>query len=231
MDLKKTKVAGLIVFLVIVSFTLGTAIASDEKDRRKAEDIVTRAEKTFKNFASDPDMDWFRKNLGKAKAIMIVPTLGKGGLIFGGYGGSGALLAHDEKKWAWTYPAFYTMGAVTFGLQIGGAADQVILVIMTKKGLDAMLSTEFKLGADVSVAAGPVGKGVAGQTADVLAFARSKGVFGGLTVEGAVIKIRNKWNDAYYGESVRPSDILISRKVSNSQADSLRRSVRKTAGK
>jgi lipid-binding SYLF domain-containing protein len=231
MDLKKTKVAGLIVFLVIVSFTLGTAIASDEKDRRKAEDIVTRAGKTFKNFASDPDMEWFRNNLGKAKAIMIVPTLGKGGLIFGGYGGSGALLAHDEKKWAWTYPAFYTMGAVTFGLQIGGAADQVILVIMTKKGLDAMLSTEFKLGADVSVAAGPVGKGVAGQTADVLAFARSKGVFGGLTVEGAVIKIRNKWNDAYYGESVRPSDILISRKVSNSQADSLRRSVRKTAGK
>ena len=77
----------------------------------------------------------------------------------------------------------------------------------------------------------PVGKGVAGQTADVLAFARSKGAFAGLTVEGAVIKIRNKWNDAYYGESVRPSDILISRKVSNSQADTLRRSVRKTAGK
>ena len=76
-----------------------------------------------------------------------------------------------------------------------------------------------------------VGKGVAGQTADVLAFARSKGVFGGLTVEGAVVKIRNKWNDAYYGESVRPTDILVSRKVSNPQADDLRRSVRKTAGK
>ena len=231
MELKKNKVAGLIVFLVILSFTFGTAIASNEKDRRKAEEIVTKAEKTFKNFASDPDMEWFRENLGSAKAIMIVPTMGKGGLIFGGYGGSGALLAHDEKKWEWTSPAFYTMGAVTFGLQIGGAADQVILVVMTKKGLDALLSTEFKLGADVSVAAGPVGKGVAGQTADVLAFARSKGVFGGLTVEGAVIKIRNKWNDAYYGESVRPVDILISRKVSNPQADSLRRSVRKTAGK
>ena len=231
MDLKKTKVAGLIVFLVIASFTLGTAIASDEKDRRKAEDIVTRAEKTFKDFGADPDMQWFRDNLKKAKGILIVPRLGKGGLIFGGYGGSGALLGHDEKKWEWTYPAFYTMGAVTFGLQIGGAADEVILVIMSKKGMDALLSTEFKLGGDVSVAVGPVGKGVAGQTADVLAFARSKGVFGGLTVEGAVVKIRNGWNQAYYGKSVRPSDILISRKVRNPQADSLRRSVMKTAGK
>ena len=231
MDFTKKKIVGLIVFLIVVSFTLGTSLASDEKDRRKAEEIVTKAEKTFKDFTSDPDMSWFRDNLKKAKGILIVPTLGKGGLIFGGYGGSGALLGHDEKKWDWTYPAFYTMGAVTFGLQIGGAADQVILVVMSKRGMDALLSTKFKLGADVSVAAGPVGKGVAGQTADVLAFARSKGVFGGLTVEGAVIKIRDGWNEAYYGKSVRPTDILISRSVSNPQADRLRSAVRKTAGK
>jgi lipid-binding SYLF domain-containing protein len=231
MDLRTSRIAGLIVFLLVVFLGLGPALASSEADRRKAEGIVTRAEKTLKDFASDPDMSWFRDNLKKAKGIMIVPTMGKGGLIFGGYGGSGVLLGHDEKKNEWTYPAFYTMGAVTFGLQIGGAADQVILVIMTKKGMDAMLSTEFKLGADVSVAAGPVGKGVSGQTADVLAFARSKGVFGGLTVEGAVVKIRNGWNEAYYGKSVRPSDILISREVSNPQADGLRRLARKTAGK
>ena len=231
MEIKKKKFAGLIVFLIVVSFTLGTALASSEKDRRKAEEIVTRAEKTFKDFTSDPDMSWFRDNLKKAKGILIVPTMGKGGLIFGGYGGSGALIGHDENKGEWTYPAFYTMGAITFGLQIGGAADQVILVIMTKKGMDAMLSTEFKLGADVSVAAGPVGKGVSGQTADVLSFARSKGVFGGLTVEGAVIKIRNGWNEAYYGKSVLPTDILISRNVSNPQADRLRRAVKKAAGK
>ena len=158
MKLKKTKVVGVIVAVCVLAFTLGTALASSEKDRRKAEEIVTRAEKTFKDFASDPDMSWFRDNLKKAKGILIVPTMGKGGLIFGGYGGSGALIGHDENKGEWTYPAFYTMGAVTFGLQIGGAADQVILVIMTKKGMDAMLSTEFKLGADASVAAGPVGK-------------------------------------------------------------------------
>ncbi len=231
MELKKTKIEALIVTLMIVSLTVGTAIASEQGDRRKAEEIVTRAEKTFKDFAADPDMGWFRDNLKKAKGILIVPTMGKGGLIFGGYGGSGALLGHDEQKGEWTYPAFYTMGAVTFGLQIGGAADQVILVIMTNKGMDALLSTEFKLGADVSVAAGPVGKGVSGQTADVLSFARSKGVFGGLTVEGAVVKIRNGWNEAYYGRSVTPVDILVTHKVSNPQADSLRRFVSKTAGK
>ncbi len=231
MELKKTRVVGLSVFLIALFITLGNATAADEKDRRKAEEIVTRAEKTFKDFAADPDMGWFRDHLKEAKGILIVPTMGKGGLIFGGYGGSGALLGHDDKAGEWTYPAFYTMGAVTFGLQIGGAADQVILVIMTKKGMDALLSTEFKLGADVSVAAGPVGKGVSGQTADVLSFARSKGVFGGLTIEGAVVKIRDGWNAAYYNKSVRPSDILLARNVSNPQADSLRGFVKETAGK
>ena len=92
---------------------------------------------------------------------------------------------------------------------------------MTVKGRDSLLSTKAQLGADASVAAGPVGAGAQAATVDILQFSRSKGVFGGLTLEGSVIGVRNKLNHAFYGQEVRPVDILISRTVSNPQADPL----------
>jgi LysM repeat protein len=94
---------------------------------------------------------------------------------------------------------------------------------MTKKAMDSYLSGSFKLGTDVSVAAGPVGAGVgAAGLADIYAFHRSKGVFGGLKIDGAVIAIRGEWNDSYYGKSVRPTDILIRRDVNNPHSADLR---------
>ena len=192
-------------------------------DMSSPEILVISAHKTFLNFVSDPDMTWFRNNVKKAKAIFIVPQLVKAGFVFGGSGGSGALLG-SGKNATWSYPAFYTMGSVTFGLQIGGAVNEVVLLVMTQKGMDKLLTSSFKLGADVDVAVGPVGAGtgIKGVTADVYIFSRSKGVFGGLNIEGAVIATRDKWNSAYYGKEVRPADILILDKVSNKQADSLR---------
>ena len=122
------------------------------------------------------------------------------------------------------------MGNVTFGLQIGAELSEVVLMVMTEKGLDSMLSTSVNLGADASVAAGPVGAGAKVATADILAFSRSKGIFAGLTVEGAAIAVRDKWNHAYYGKAVTPVDILVRRSVSNEQADALRSLVGKAAG-
>jgi lipid-binding SYLF domain-containing protein len=95
-------------------------------------------------------------------------------------------------------------------------------MIMTQKGLDAMLSTEFKLGADVSVAAGPAGASAKAQMADVLAFGRSKGLFGGVSIEGALIAPRYEWNESYYNAPLSPVDILIRHKAKNPQADALR---------
>jgi hypothetical protein len=115
------------------------------------------------------------------------------------------------------------MGSLSFGLQAGADASELVLMIMTEQGLNAMLSTELKVGGDISVAAGPMGKNAKAQTADVLAFGRSKGVFGGISVEGAVITPRNDWNRAYYGGGmISPMDILMRRLVSNSQAEPLR---------
>jgi len=161
--------------------------------------------------------------------VFIVPQLLKAGFIFGGSGGSGVMLSRDKSSGKWSNPAFYTMGSVTFGLQIGGQAAEVVLLILTQKGMDAMLSTKFQLGGDVSVAAGPVGAGAQAATTDIIQFSRTKGVFGGLTLEGAVIAIRDKWNHAYYGKETSPLDILVKRTVRNKNAAALVQTVTKTA--
>ena len=208
--------------LALASFAATGAVAQEAAEPRS---LVDKATKTVETFKIDPNMTWFRDHLPDAKAVMVVPVLLKAGFIFGASGGHGALLERDETTGVWSYPAFYFMGSVTFGLQIGGEAAEVVLMIMTDRGKDALLSTEFKLGADVSVAAGPIGAGAAAATVDVLAFSREQGLFGGLTIEGAVIKPRNEWNEAYYGRPVSPADILVRHSVSNGRADPLRQAV------
>lgn len=211
-----------ILVLFMLAFALG-ACTSDTEDEQQA--LVENANASAKRFSADPDMAWFREHLDDAEGLLIIPTSIKGGFIIGGSGGSGVMLARRPDI-EWSYPAFYTMGSVTFGLQIGGEVQEIVLVIMSKAGRDAMLTNEFKLGADISVAAGPVGAGAKAQTADVLAFSRTKGgLYGGLNLEGAVIATREGWNRAYYGEDVRAIDILITGTASNPGADALRRTV------
>ncbi len=198
---------------------LSPAGASDSTDTQA---LVMKSTAVFNSFMADPNMTWFHNNAHRARAIFIVPQMIRGGFIVGGSGGSGVLLSRDIQSGTWSSPAFYTMGSVSIGLQIGADASEIIMMIMTEKGLNAMLSTEFKLGADVAVAAGPVGASAKAQTADVLAFGRSKGAFGGVSIEGAVISPREKWNNAYYGKPVGPVEILIKRSANNPQADQLR---------
>jgi lipid-binding SYLF domain-containing protein len=161
---------------------------------------------------------------------MVVPVLIKGGFIIGGSGGHGVVLWRDDASGRWSYPSFNFMGSVTFGLQIGGEAAEVVLMIRSDRGRRALLSREFKLGGDVSVAAGPTGAGAQVATADVLAFSRTKGLFGGLTVEGAVIEPKDKWNKAYYGKAASADDVLIAQTVSNPQADPLRQAIARARG-
>jgi len=209
-----------LVVLLLVLLSPVTLVRAE--DFNKPEELVLKSEAVFRSFMADPNMGWFRDNIGRAKAVFIVPQMLRGGFLIGGSGGSGALLAQDYKTGRWSYPAFYTMGSVTFGLQIGADSSEIILMIMTNKGMEAMLSTEFKLGGDVSLAAGPVGITAKAQTADVLAYGRSKGAFVGITIDGAVVKPRYEWNTLYYGKEVRPVDILVNQSVTNQQADSLR---------
>ncbi len=212
-------------FLFVSVCILANTIQAEEYS--EAQELVDKGTVVFKSFINDPDpnLDWFKKNIVKAKAVLIVPQMLKAGFLVGGSGGSGVLVSLDKEKGDWSYPVFYTMGSVSFGIQIGAESSEVILMIMTERGMDKMLTTNFKLGADVSIAAGPVGAGVKAATADVLSFARSKGAFGGMSIEGAVIKTRDKLNAIYYGKSVSPSDVIIRRQVENPQADQLRKTV------
>ncbi len=185
--------------------------------------LVDRSLSVYRGFLADADMEWFRNNVVKARGIFIVPQMLRGGFIVGGSGGQGVLLAQDPASGKWSSPAFYSMGSLSFGLQIGADASEIILLVMTDRGLNAMLSTDLKLGADVAVAAGPVGASAKAQTADILAFGRSQGLYGGVSLEGAAISPMDDWNRQYYGKPVQVFDILINLKWQNPQADALRR--------
>jgi lipid-binding SYLF domain-containing protein len=208
--------------LVASLFVLAPLSGHASERYTEAHVLVDNSYNTVHQFIADPNMGAIRELATRAYAILIVPQLLKGGFVLGGSGGSGVLLGRDVKTNTWRGPAFYTLGSVTFGLQIGAEASQVIMVVMTPKGLNSLLSSSFKLGADVSVAAGPVGAGAKAATADILAYARSKGAFGGFTVEGAVIKVQDGWNTSYYGLPAQPAEILISGAVQNQHGEKLR---------
>jgi len=156
---------------------------------------------------------------------MIVPQLLRGAFIFGGAGGSGVFLMRDAKTGKWSQPAFYTMGSASFGLQIGADSSEIVLLVMTTQGAETFLTTSFKLGGDVSVAAGPVGAGAKGQTtfqsADILSYSLAKGVFAGVSLEGAGVAVSKGSNEAYYGEGTRPTDILVTHEATNAKAADL----------
>ncbi|MDR4493985.1 MAG: lipid-binding SYLF domain-containing protein [Nitrospirales bacterium] len=194
--------------------------------------LVDKARFTLDNFLSDPDMQWFRDHLKEARGILVVPQFIKGAFFIGGSGGSGVLIVRDDKTNEWSYPAFFTLGGASFGLQFGGQASEIVLLVMTQKGVDSLMSTTLKLGADASVAVGPIGRGVEGSTApnlsaDLLSFSKAKGLFAGISLEGAVVAARDALNTNYYKEPTKTIDILVRRSVSNPQAAPLLALVKK----
>jgi lipid-binding SYLF domain-containing protein len=200
----------------------GSSVA--QKKKFKAEQTVDKARLTVQEFQADSNFThYYDGYLKQAKGLLIVPQLVKGGFIVGGSGGSGVLLARDAETGEWTHPAFYTLGGVSFGLQAGGAASQVLVIVTNERGLNRLLNSGAKLGADLSVAVGPVGEGIGpgNITADLIVFSKNKGLYGGVSVEGSVVDVRDSWNAEYYGERLRASDILVRGKGAKPQASEL----------
>ncbi len=211
-------------YTAMAADTTSTTSTTTPMKAEKQQGVVDASRATIENFVNNPELGWLRDNIKNAKAVMVIPEQVKGGFILGGSGGSGVALTRTAT--GWSYPAFITMGSITFGLQAGGQVSEIVLMAMTDKGTQALHGDQFKLGGDVSVAAGPVGMGAKAATADVIAFSRAKGLYGGLNVEGAMIKSRTEWNDDYYGKKVSAADILAGR-ASNTAADPLRRALDK----
>jgi lipid-binding SYLF domain-containing protein len=189
----------------------GRAVADDIGD---AKNIINQAEATLKNFMNDPDMKWFGSHLQEAKGVYIVPKLTKGAFIFGVEGGNGVVLAREDKSGGWSEPVFYETSAASFGLQAGAQSSEAVVLIMTPKAVDSLMANKIKLGADGSVAIGPKGGGAdTNLTADFVTFTRAKGLYAGVSFDGASIRSRDELNAAYYGQDVRPSDIIIAHKA------------------
>ncbi len=198
--------------------------ASDEQQ------LVEQSRLTFENFMNDPDLTWFQDHVEDAKAILIIPQRLRGAFIIGADGGSGVALARDEQTEEWSQPAFYVLGGLSFGFQGGFDASEVIILAMTHEALENLYTSSFKFGGDASIAAGPYGAGVEGSTstninAAFMAFARSKGAYAGISLEGSVIYASDDSNAAYYGERIRPVDILVKKSVTNDHSAELRKSL------
>jgi lipid-binding SYLF domain-containing protein len=204
--------------------------AAAQGKTEEAEKTLAAARTTLNHFLSDPDMKWLKEHFKEAKGILIVPNQNKGGFIFAGSGGVGVLFTRDGKG-GWNGPAYYRLGSVSVGFQIGGEHSEVLLFIHSKKGADSFLASSFKLGGEASVAAGPVGQGAQAATADVLSFSRSKGAFVGASLEGTVIKPAEDLNEGFYGKELSPVDILVRGEGDGANARPLKKDIETAAGR
>ncbi|MGD9743206.1 MAG: lipid-binding SYLF domain-containing protein [Dongiaceae bacterium] len=214
-------------FIAVIGFLLlGLAFARPAMALSDQQEIIDKARITFDKLIQSPEFAELPNYVKRAKALMIFPELIKGGFIIGGEGGSGVLVVRDTNQ-GWSNPAFYTLAAGSLGLQIGGQVSEVVLTIMSEKALDAVIDNQMKLGGEVSMAAGPLGKGLEASTttnleADVYSFAKTAGLFGGVSLEGAGILKRDSWNASYYGTGATPYAIVIERRFTNPNAQPLR---------
>ncbi|MCC6869080.1 MAG: lipid-binding SYLF domain-containing protein [Burkholderiales bacterium] len=208
---------------------LASCATTESVSSSEPETLVAEAQTTLNNFLRDPDQTWVQRNLDRAKAVLIAPRIVKAGFIFGGSGGRALLVAKDGRTWVG--PAFYNLATASVGFQAGVEVSEAVILVMTDKAFNSLMASSFKLGGDASIAAGPVGAGAKSDvTADLIAFTRSKGVYGGLNLDGTVVHANTAWNDAYYGGSnVLPPDILIRKTVRSPKSAALLAEVTKGA--
>jgi lipid-binding SYLF domain-containing protein len=212
--------------LLAVAALLALAAPGVARAQGDQQTLVDRATLTVQDMMNQTVSQDPRTMLQRARAVMICPRVFKAGFILGGEGGSCVLLARAGNG-TWSYPAFYGMGSGSIGFQVGIEDNQLIMMVMTEKGLNAVMDSQFKLGANASIALFTLGAGVQGSTtaavgADIIAFASSRGLYGGVSIEGSIMSIRSNWNKAYYGQPYSARQIVIEMQGSNPGADPLR---------
>ena len=214
------------------SFSLGLlALALSAPLAARAETdqqmVVDRAQKTIADLSRDKAFGNARQLLHRARAVLIVPRLIKGGFIVGGEGGTGVMLVHGAGN-TWSDPAFYALGSASFGLQAGLEQSETVMLVMTQKGLDALLRDQFKFGAQAGIAVVTLGSGVEGAIGgasppDVVVWSSSSGVYAGISLDGSVLRAQPDDDRAYYGRPLSSRDILFGRGGASAHAAALRR--------
>ncbi|MEO1013933.1 MAG: lipid-binding SYLF domain-containing protein [Pseudomonadota bacterium] len=204
------------------------ALAGDP--RNEATELVADATETALYFAADSAFEPMWDLAENAKAMVIIPEKFRAGFIIGGSAGDAVMLAKN-KDGTWSQPTFLTIGSLSFGFQAGAEASEIVLLVMSEQGKAGVLGSSVKLGGDLSIAAGPIGAGAKAQTTDVLAFSRSRGLYGGVSLEGAILKTRENWNRAYYDADVSPADVVYLGEAYNPNSAPLQNAVWRLANK
>ncbi|MBL6927705.1 MAG: lipid-binding SYLF domain-containing protein [Rhodospirillales bacterium] len=219
------------VVLLVAGVLAASGCAGTTPISVKAEVLVDKARWTVESFKQrqDQQMEMFRKFLNEAQGVVIFPGAYKAGFILGAEYGDGVLLARTASG-EWSPPAFYTMGAGSIGLQIGGQVAETVLVVRSRGAVEAIVEHQGKLGADIEITLGTVGGGIEGAVtsnlgADIIVFSHSAGLYAGGSLEGAVLARRNDYNQAFYGSGATPQAILFGQGFANPHADGLRGSL------
>src|SRR5580704_6949314 len=197
-------------------------------DREDTVDRMQKSVEVLQSIMSTPDKGIPEEVLNGAKCIVVVPNLLKGGFIFGGKHGRG--VASCRTPQGWSAPAFVSIGGGSWGLQIGVEGVDLVMLVMNEKGLQHLLSSKFELTGEGSVAAGPVGRQTSAGTdilmnTEVLTYARSHGVFAGLTLEGAVVEQDNDSTRAVYGHHMLFRSILSGKVATPASANAFLKAV------
>lgn len=192
------------------------ALAAPKQNETKLRDRSESAASVLSEIISTPDSGIPKALLDKATAIAVVPHVVKGAFVFGGSYGKGLIAQRTSK--GWSAPAYITLSGGSFGFQIGASATDYVLVFTNHDGLEPLLSGKLTLGADVAVAAGPVGRNAQASTdvtlnSAIYSYSRSKGVFAGVALNGAVLSIDNEANDVAYNGNYTGRDILLNGEV------------------
>ena len=212
------------------SVLAGTAAAfflppAARADARR-QSLVDQSLGTARKVLTGTDFPDALKLMPKARGVLIMPELVQGGFIIGAAGGRGVLITRTAPG-NWSYPAFYGMGSGSVGLQVGAKVSEITFIVLTDKGLQALLDHKFKVGAEAGVTMVAVGAGFEGATtaaagSDIVAFANSNGLFAGVSLEGSYLDADNDWNALYYGGGATGRAIVVDRRFSNPGAEPIR---------
>jgi len=207
-----------LVLLMVAAVTSGAGAAGRKEGAKKESDEAKRiadATLAFSEIMGAGDKAIPTAILEKAEGIAVFPSTIKAGLLVGGQHGRGILSARSQNG-TWSAPAFLTLDGGSIGLQIGAQATDLVLVIMNKRGLENLVKNQFKVGADASVAAGPVGRDAQAATdiqmrAQILSYSRARGVFAGVTLNGSTIREDKDANGRFYGKPYETKQIVFER--------------------
>jgi lipid-binding SYLF domain-containing protein len=219
--------------LTVSLFTLASGLLLADK---ATDERLANAAKAFEEIMAVPDKGIPGSVLNKAECVVVVPGMKKGGFIVGGSFGRGAVSCRNKDKAGWGAPAMVELGGGSVGFQIGAEATDVVMLIMNREGIDSLLKSKFTLGGDASVAAGPVGREATAETdaamkAKILSYSRSKGVFGGVSLQGTTLHQDEDAIKAVYGKQLNASDILNGTMPSPPAATQLNQVLTKYSGK